>query len=94
MNDGTISLGKCIAAALWVLVALVTAGAWVIAIGGHWLQAMLIAQTGTTLSAMAATRHVRCYMVRLAALVRATADLGDLPSGELRRLPSPRQPVN
>lgn len=93
MNDETISLGKCVAAGLWVLVALMIATAWVIAIEGHWLQAMLIAQTGTTLSAMAATRHIRCYFVRLAALVRATAELGDLPPADLRRLPSPRQPV-
>lgn len=93
MNDETISLGKCVAAALWVLVALFVASAWAVAFGGQWLPALLIAQTGCTLSAIAATRHIRCYMVRLAALVRATAELGDLPPADLRRLPSPRQPV-
>lgn len=58
---------------LWLVVGLLECMGWGLTIAGHWKIGSMFSFTGCALSAYAAVRHVRCYMVRLASLIRAVA---------------------
>lgn len=83
MHDSSISTSKLITAALWAWVLLLFAAAWATwALGASEIW-MMLAFTGCASSACAATSQIRCYALRLCAMVRAT---GGADRGELRSL--------
>lgn len=77
MIDEYVNKGKVAANVLWtVVVALMVAG-WVamLLVPHHWKIGGMFAATSCATSAFAAVLHIRCYMVRLAGLVRATSSI-------------------
>ena len=87
MHDNAISASKLAAYALWAWVALLFAVAWLTwAFGDHETLWMMFAFTGCASSALAATFQVRCYSLRVCALLRATHGLDTPPPSEVRAL--------
>lgn len=73
MIDEYVDKGKVTASVMWaVVVGLMLAG-WsvILLVPDHWRIGGMFAATSCATSALAATLHIRCYMVRLAGLVRA-----------------------
>ena len=76
MYDGSVSTSKLITIALWAWVILLLSAAWIVwALGKHEGAAML-GFTACASSAAAATSQIRCYSLRVCALMRVT------PGGE------------
>lgn len=88
MHDNSIPTSRVITGALWTWVILVLLAAWIVfAVGYHELAAML-GLTACASSAAAATAQIRCYTLRVCALLRVTAGLdgGDAPTVQLHPL--------
>lgn len=85
MIEQAVDLGKLVAGAAWAVVALLIAAAWVVGLLVNWQIGMLLATSACALSAAAAVLHIRCFMVRVLALIRATSQSSD--ESVLRRVP-------
>lgn len=72
MIDRSVSASKIEAGVLWGLVILLILGAWAVAFV-HWQAAILVGVTACALSAGAATMQIRCYVIRVCALLRRQA---------------------
>jgi hypothetical protein len=72
-----VNKGRVAANALWsVVVGLMVVGwAIVLLLPDHWILGGMFGLTACATSALAATLHIRCYMVRLAGLVRAVGSI-------------------
>jgi predicted small integral membrane protein len=59
----------------WAVTVALIVAAWTLMLVGetHWRLAFLLGGTGCTTAAVAATLHVRSFMVRLSSLVRAAS---------------------
>lgn len=94
MNDQLISTGKLAAIAAWIAGGLFLAAGWVIGLDipgdQAWRWCVLLLVTGLATVGIAMVLQIRCYILRLLALIRATAGLqgcdGD-GRGELHSLP-------
>lgn len=76
MIDEYVNKGKVTANAAWACVVGLMAAGWVFILAtSHATIGGMFAATSCALSAYAAVMHIRCYMVRLAGLVRATSSL-------------------
>lgn len=76
MIDEYVNKGKVTANLVWAAVVGLMATGWVfILVTPHTAIGGMFAATSCALSAYAAVMHMRCYMVRLAGLVRATSSL-------------------
>lgn len=76
MNDEYVSRGKVIMFVAWGVVATLMATAWVVILfTSRWRVGGMFAAMSCAMSAMAATMQIRCYAVRMACLIRATAGL-------------------
>lgn len=86
MDEGYISKVTLTAIALWVMVTLLFAAAWGVAIAwpGHWLYAVLLSATACGFAAFAGTLHNRIYVERITRLIRACSQLDRPAGGELR----------
>lgn len=84
MIDEYVNKGQVTANVVWSGVAGLILAAWAVVLlaPGHLMIGGMLAATSCALSAFAAVLHIRCYVVRLAGLVRAT--------GSLERPESPR----
>lgn len=83
-DDRTISTGAIITGCLWVGVILLLLAAWLTwAGGGPESLPVLLGLTACSTSAAAATAQVRCYAVRLCAVIKITRAA---ESAELRSL--------
>lgn len=79
MQERQITLGKLVTIGLWTgVVALIGAG-WLAHLGANDTLAQMLGLTACATSAAAAACQVRCYVMRLARLVRATAGLRSEP---------------
>lgn len=92
MHDGQVPTSKIIKTVGWGLVAAMIVLTWALGVlawaldaKGLWHLAMLCGFTGCATSAGAATAHVRCFHLRLAAMLRAvpclTGDEGERGGG-------------
>lgn len=83
MHEEFVSRTSLLAMTLWVVVVLLLAMAWLVAIQrpDWWLWAGMLAATGLAVSAVAATAHMRIYAVRMCSLIRATSGLECPPDG-------------
>lgn len=80
MIDEYVNKNKVVAYAVWAAVVAIMALAWVVIAFGEPKFAGMLAASSCALSALAATLHIRCYMTRLACLVRAPSGF-ESPSG-------------
>lgn len=60
----------------WLAMAVFISAGWIVMVVNHrmWWLSVLLGITGLSLSAVAATLHIRSFMVRVCALVRAASD--------------------
>jgi len=72
LDDGTVSMTKVVMAAMWTLVVALGLTSWGLGIAGEWNWAFLVGLTGCATSAAAAVAHIRCYALRVCALVKAS----------------------
>lgn len=88
MNDQLISRTKVLTIAIWTLAVLLLASGWVVMLadGGAWHWAVMLSVTSLATTGVAMTMHLRCYVLRLVDLIRATAGLKS-KGGELHTLP-------
>lgn len=77
MIDEYVNKGQVTANAVWSVVAGLIAAAWAVVLMApdHLVIGGMLAATACALSAFAAVLHIRCYVVRLAGLVRATSSI-------------------
>lgn len=66
-----VNLGKFVTITAWLLVGLLMSSAWVVGLLVSWEIGVLLAFTGCAMSAVAAVLHIRCFTVRVVAVVRA-----------------------
>lgn len=80
MIDEYVNKNKVVAYCTWGAVVGLMALAWVVVIFGETKYAWMLAEMACATSALAATLHIRCYMTRIACLVRAPSGF-ESPSG-------------
>jgi len=73
MQDSSIPTSRLITAALWAIVAIIMGTAWLLVGLGHRTAANMLGLTGCATSAAAAVSSIRCYTLRICALLRATS---------------------
>lgn len=75
MNEDYFLRCRVYAWCAWALTGALVAAAWLVAITdpGDWWLSVMLAVTGLALSAVAATLHIRSFMVRVCSLVRAAS---------------------
>lgn len=73
MIDEYVNKNKVVAYMVWAAVVGLMAMAWAVLVLGEPEYAAMLAATGCATSAFAATLHIRCYMTRIACLVRGPA---------------------
>lgn len=77
MIDEYVSKGQVAANVVWATVVGLMAAGWLVILlsADHKAIGGMFAATSCAVSAFAATMHMRCYVVRLAGLVRATTSV-------------------
>lgn len=75
MNDEYVNKGKVVANVAWSTVIGLMVLAWVVILLGDAKYAGMLAAMACASSAYAATLQIRCYVTRLACLVRATTSV-------------------
>ena len=70
MHDGSIPTSRLVKAALWTITSSLLIGAWLTAYLIGWREAQLLGYTACVSSAAAAVAHIRCYMLRMSALIK------------------------
>lgn len=81
MNERTTSTDMVVAGIAWTVVVLLLTSGWLLLGAGNWQVGLMLGLTACAASAFAAVRHIRCYTVRLCALVRNCAGLVDSQDG-------------
>jgi len=71
MIDSTIPTSKVTMTALWCVVVMLGLASWALGIADEWNWAFLVGLTACAVSAAAAVAHIRCYALRLCALIKA-----------------------
>lgn len=80
MIERLIDLGKIATIAAWTAVLLLLGAAWVsVLVLDRWRYGGLFGLTACAISAMAAALQVRCYILRLAKMIRAMTAVGAVP---------------
>lgn len=76
MNDEYVNKGKVVMLAAWAAVVGLMGLAWTMILATpHWQVGGMLAAMACAFSAVAAALQIRCYAVRTACLIRATAGL-------------------
>lgn len=70
MHDSAIPASRIITFTLWAATVVVLATSWLLAASDQWRLAQQFGYTAGALSAGAAVSHVRCYMLRVTALIK------------------------
>ena len=87
MIEQTISVEKALTYLAWGGTLSLLASAAVVGIfADHWWVALLLAEASCVISAIAATLTVRCYLSKLAALVRVSATGSPEPTTRIQSL--------
>lgn len=87
MIEQTISVEKALTCLAWGGTLSLLASAAVVGIfADRWWVALLLAESACVVSAIAATLTVRCYLSRLAALVRVSATASPEPATRIHSL--------
>jgi hypothetical protein len=92
MNDQLISTGKVAAFAAWIVGGLLLTAGWVIGLDlpgdRPWRWCVLLLATGLAIIGVAMVLQIRCYILRLLAVIRVMAGIEDGGErGELHSLP-------
>lgn len=83
-EDTPVSRNRVVAYSCWLVVGGLLAAGWgTFLFGGSPVAAVLFGLTGCAASAMAATKHIRCYMSQLGRLV-TLCNAGDVPQEAVR----------
>lgn len=82
MNEDYYPRCRVWAAIAWAVTVALVVAAWAVLMSapGHWRLGFLLGGSGCAMSAVAATVHIRSFMVRVCSLVRA-ASHAELPNG-------------
>ena len=87
MHDNAIPISRVVTGALWTWVLLLLTAAWIVwGVAGQHGAGVMLGLTACASSAAAATAQIRCYTLRVCALLRVTSGLEDAPTIELRPL--------
>lgn len=75
-GEGTVSTGNVLAGGLWLVVLVTMSTAWAVMLinPDAWRVAGMLGLTSAAMSGVAAVFHMRNYYIRIARLIRATAD--------------------
>ena len=90
MHDPLISSAKVLATAIWTLAGLLLLSGWVVMLtdDGVWEWALMLSLTGVAVVGVALVLHVRCYVLRLVAIIRLAHGMaGEHESRELHTVP-------
>lgn len=89
MHDKLVSKSTVVTIALWVAACSLLTAAWGVMLfrPDGWRWAGMLSASGLMTCGGAVTHHMRCYVLQVLDLIRATAGLTSSKSGELHKIP-------